>query len=89
MPLLSACVGCGWCCLNDQCVESRILHGYKRRCPEIFWDEALKLYRCKLSGSQRMRLLLAMGEGCCAPLNSWRDDVRDRDAQYPPDDGPY
>jgi len=86
---LSACVGCGWCCLTDQCAESRILHGYKQRCPELFWDAPLGIYRCRLSASPRMRELLAMGLGCCAPLNTWREDVRNRDESHPPGDGAY
>ncbi|MFZ5426405.1 MAG: hypothetical protein ACOZEN_05495 [Thermodesulfobacteriota bacterium] len=73
------CVGCGWCCLTDQCVESRILHGYKERCPDLHWDEGLGLYRCGLSSNAGFRHLLSMGEGCCAPLNVWRKDVRNRD----------
>jgi hypothetical protein len=73
------CVGCGWCCLTDQCGESHILHGYRQRCPEVFWDGAARRYLCRLSSSERMREHLAMGEGCCAPLNSWRGDVKNRD----------
>jgi len=73
------CVGCGWCCLTDQCRESLQLHGYRQRCPEVFWDGGLSLYRCRLSSEKTYRELLAMGEGCCAPLNSWRGDVRNRD----------
>jgi len=72
-------MGCGWCCLDAQCAESHILHGYLERCPELTWDEGLGLYRCRLAGIERFRKLLAMGEGCCAPLNPWRGDVRRRD----------
>ena len=81
MPALEPrpCVGCGWCCLTDQCRESLQLHGYRERCPEVFWDDDLSLYRCRLSSEKTYRELLAMGEGCCAPLNSWRADVRNRD----------
>lgn len=60
-------------------MESHILHGYLKRCPEIAWDESLKLYRCGLSGQESFRRLLGLGEGCCAPLNPWRTDVRNRD----------
>ena len=72
------CVGCGWCCLTDQCVESHIKHGYRERCPEVFWDNDLRCYRCRLSADDSLRRLLGIGEGCCAPLNPWRDDVKDR-----------
>lgn len=73
------CVGCGWCCLTDQCRESHILYGYLPRCPDLYWDEGLAIYRCRLSSQPRFRELLAMGEGCCAPLTSWRLDVKKRE----------
>ncbi|HCR14399.1 MAG TPA: hypothetical protein PKD41_03570 [Solidesulfovibrio sp.] len=79
------CVGCGWCCLSDPCVESHILYGYQKRCPDIYWDEPSGRYRCRLAEDpikgERMRFLLGIGHGCCAPLNGWRDDVRDREKE--------
>ncbi|WP_035066909.1 hypothetical protein [Nitratidesulfovibrio termitidis] len=104
------CVGCGWCCLSDQCQVSHLLHGYLPRCPELLWDAALGRYLCLLmaprhpaSGvsSEASRpgrpcadtpdasrpagdapgpdlTELRQGLGCCAPLCSWRHDVRDR-----------
>jgi hypothetical protein len=78
-----ACLGCGWCCLTDQCRESLRLHGYLPRCPEIHWDLALRRYRCRLAGhplhGDRYRRDLDMGQGCCARDNSWRRDVKNRD----------
>ncbi len=73
------CVGCGWCCLTDQCRDSHIRYGYLERCPDIYWDEAQGLYRCRLAHDPETRRNQAMGKGCCAPLNSWRKDVRNRD----------
>ncbi|MDQ7833108.1 MAG: hypothetical protein RDU30_15370 [Desulfovibrionaceae bacterium] len=77
------CVGCGWCCLNDQCRESHILHGYQKRCPELYWDDAALRYACRLAADpvrgEEFRFLLAIGEGCCARFNTWREDVRNRD----------
>lgn len=119
------CVGCGWCCLSDQCQVSHRLHGYLPRCPELVWDAARGRYLCLLmappcaasalspdvpvpdpSGPNRSGpnasgpdtsgpdtsgpatsgpaasgpdlTELRQGLGCCAPLCSWRCDVRDR-----------
>ncbi|HEU6438113.1 MAG TPA: hypothetical protein VE028_11740 [Nitratidesulfovibrio sp.] len=95
------CVGCGWCCLSDQCQVSHRLHGYVPRCPELVWDAALGRYLCLLMAPARAAFLpatpvmpvmpgaqsgksgpdlteLRQGLGCCAPLCSWRHDVRDR-----------
>jgi hypothetical protein len=77
------CVGCGWCCLTDQCMESHRIHGYLPRCPEIEWDEQLGRYICLLmldplqGGAFKTALL--EGRGCSAPLNPWRDNVCNRD----------
>lgn len=40
------CVGCGWCCLTDPCMESHRKYGYMRRCPDLFWDEEKQRYMC-------------------------------------------
>ncbi|MGE4299511.1 MAG: hypothetical protein AB7E47_15955 [Desulfovibrionaceae bacterium] len=79
------CVGCGWCCLSDQCEESHRLHGFMRRCPEVYWSEENGCYRCRLAAhpekGAHYRATLFMGEGCCARFNTWRTDVRNRDAE--------
>ncbi|WP_366141540.1 hypothetical protein [Pseudodesulfovibrio sp.] len=77
------CVGCGWCCLTDPCQESHRRHGYVRRCPDLKWDEAKGRYLCGLmldpdQGAEVRRSQHA-GQGCYAPLNAWRKDVRNRD----------
>ncbi|WP_353120108.1 hypothetical protein [Nitratidesulfovibrio sp.] len=104
------CVGCGWCCLSDQCQVSHRLHGYLPRCPELLWDAARGRYLCLLMAPPRAASALSpdmpgpdpsgpntsgpatfgpytsgpdltelrQGLGCCAPLCSWRCDVRDR-----------
>lgn len=79
------CVGCGWCCLSDQCQVSHGLHGYLPRCPELVWDGALGRYLCLLMAPDRAAsgplpdlAELRQGLGCCAPLCSWRHDVRCR-----------
>lgn len=80
------CIGCGWCCLRDQCELSHRLHGFLSRCPELFWDEAQQRYLCRLAlphqpteiREQAQRELF-LGHGCCAWHNEWRKDVRRRD----------
>ncbi len=64
-------------------MESHILYGYQKRCPDLYWDEAAGRYRCRLAEDpargEGMRALLGIGHGCCAPLNGWRGDVQRRD----------
>ena len=77
------CVGCGWCCLDTPCWASHRRHGHTRRCPDLAWSEDQGRYICLIMLDKelepRHRLELHQGEGCCAPLNPWRDDVRNRD----------
>lgn len=77
------CVGCGWCCLDNQCEESHRQYGYMRRCPDLKWDDEQGRYLCLMmldpeKGDQARRSNHE-GQGCYAPLNKWRDDVRNRD----------
>ena len=54
-----------------------------RRCPDLYWDAGAGRYLCRLildpGRNQGVLLNLGVGEGCCAPLNDWRNDVRNRD----------
>ena len=79
------CVGCGWCCLTDPCEESHRRYGYRRRCPDLRWDAAAGRYLCGLmlnpEQGEAVRRSQHAGQGCYAPLNSWRDDVRNRDGE--------
>ncbi len=76
------CVGCGWCCLRDPCSESHRRYGYTKVCPELLWDEASRRYLCKLmldpEYGEAVRQSQHAGQGCYAPLNAWRKDVRNR-----------
>lgn len=76
------CLGCGWCCLSDQCPESHRRYGYLKRCPDLFWDGSKKRYLCLLMDDPQIgedvRQALHAGQGCCAPLCDWRADVKDR-----------
>ncbi|NDV23783.1 hypothetical protein FMS18_13800 [Desulfovibrio sp. JC022] len=77
------CVGCGWCCISDQCEVSHRKYGYVRRCPDLLWSQDQGRYICLLMGHPEegddAKRQLFEGEGCCAPLMTWRDDVRNRD----------
>jgi len=76
------CVGCGWCCLDNPCETSHRRHGYVGRCPDLAWDPGQGRYLCGLVLDPELgatvRAEQFVGEGCCAPLNAWRGDVRDR-----------
>lgn len=82
-PPLPPCVGCGWCCLADQCEVSHRLHGYQARCPELYWSDTVGCYRCALMShpqyGELARRSCHAGKGCCAPLNTWRKDIRKRE----------
>lgn len=76
------CVGCGWCCLHDPCSESHRKYGYTKRCPDLLWDEENTRYICRLmldpAYSEKVRESQHEGQGCYAPLNDWRKDVKNR-----------
>nr|WP_126381333.1 hypothetical protein [Desulfovibrio ferrophilus] len=78
-------MGCGWCCLTDQCNVSHDLYGYSQPCPDLYWDEALGRYVCLLMRDdekrEQYRKALYQGEGCCARFNPWRENVRNRDGE--------
>lgn len=75
-------MGCGWCCLDNQCDVSQRLYGYAPRCPALVWDPGPGRYLCRLAGDPErgaeFRADLGVGLGCCAPLNAWRGQVRER-----------
>ena len=77
------CVGCGWCCLTDQCMDSMRRHGYQRRCPELKWAENRHRYICLAmldkDWADEIRFNQHAGQGCCAPLNPWRNEIKNRD----------
>jgi len=69
-----SCVGCGYCCITATCSIGLYLYGLNVRCPALKWNG--KRYLCELVDLYKNAL--AIGEGCCAPLNTWRERVRDR-----------
>ena len=58
-------------------------HGYLPHCPDLLWNDEQGRYLCRamLEGESRVdvRYNQHAGKGCCAPLNAWRQDVRNRD----------
>jgi hypothetical protein len=77
------CVGCGWCCLDNQCETSHRLYGYRKRCPSLRFDETRGRYLCMLMldpvHAKESRRANFESQGCCNPLGEWRKDVRNRD----------
>jgi hypothetical protein len=65
------CVGCGYCCLTAQCWFSIECFGeLDDVCPSLVNDG--ERFRCAQVGSERLRQMVAIGAGCCSPLNSRR-----------------
>ena len=71
-----------YCCKKARCVVSYIAEGYLEgvspfdvigtdpKCPYLYWDG--DKYRCKLAKDPKFAKELAIGAGCCSPLNSER-----------------
>ena len=68
------CLGCGYCCKKATCMLGASLHGPQAPCPELVFKDGK--YRCRqVLNADPTRLAqliegLALGEGCCSPLNS-------------------
>lgn len=80
---VAECVGCGYCCKKAPCVASTRLYPGARYCPQLIWGDDLGRYLCHLSmipGSvgEKYRQELSIGAGCSSSLNTWRQDVRQR-----------
>jgi hypothetical protein len=72
------CVGCGYCCRTAPCMAAQRVYGPVDTCPGLKWDGAK--YRCELCEKPgdigaRYREELAIGAGCCSPLNSDRQQI--------------
>jgi len=72
------CVGCGYCCITAKCSIGLFLYGQNGRCPALKWNG--RRYLCELV--DLFKDALAIGAGCCAPLNTWREKVRERKEVY-------
>jgi hypothetical protein len=74
-----ACVGCGFCCVKAPCLLVQFRGGEWRGCPYPGFDgnrhqcgfvivEAFRPGLLKINVQEE----LAIGEGCCCAMNSWR-----------------
>jgi hypothetical protein len=74
------CVGSGYCCTKALCLLGVEKHGeMEGPCPSLRWDSEAGRHWCGLILDGEIDgWELAAGEGCCAPLNSWRGKVKDR-----------
>lgn len=74
-----SCVGCGYCCRKAPCsVAMRIFGNSIKECPALMWDGSKYFCElCKKDGylGEKYRKELYIGEGCCSPLNSDRDNI--------------
>jgi hypothetical protein len=76
------CLGCGFCCLKSPCVLGQMRYGSEptTRCPGLVWKETR--YICQIIEDRpeddSLRIELAVGEGCCCGLNTWRRNVKFR-----------
>lgn len=70
------CVGCGHCCLTAICVIGQLEFNVncKSKCPGLIWNG--NRYICKLANKYKRQL--AIGAGCCQPLNNWRSHIKER-----------
>lgn len=85
------CVGCGFCCIKARCTVSLRIWPLTKgnECPGLFWTG--ERYICKLAAMDGpkgvdFRVELHVGAGCCASLNTWRNEIiprRDRDIEQP------
>ncbi len=73
-----SCVGSGYCCKKAPCMLGVQLHGLVAPCPSLVFDDNKRRYMCGeivSARGERLELLkreLAIGAGCCSPLNSDR-----------------
>lgn len=77
------CIGCGYCCKTARCQVSFIeagmnpvdpfdVIGEKPDCPYLYFDEKQDKYRCLIADKYKEEL--AIGEGCCSPMNTTRQN---------------
>ena len=77
------CVGCGFCCITAKCSAGQRLYPSAKTCPALLWSDEKNRYYCDLMSLPgnigfEYRKELYAGEGCCAGLNSWRNDIKNR-----------
>jgi len=67
------CVGCGYCCRKAQCSWSQNRHGTQEVCPEL--EQKENRYWCKAADNPELAREVAIGAGCCSPMNSDRGEA--------------
>jgi hypothetical protein len=72
------CVGCGYCCITATCSIGLFLFGKNGQCPALRWNGSR--YICDLVDIYKNAL--AIGKGCCAPQNTWREKVSKKKEVY-------
>lgn len=82
--VVKKCVGCGFCCMQAKCVAGQRIFGLHDHCKALIWNSEDNRYYCNLMllpgiVGESYRSELYAGEGCCCGLNSWRNDVKNRD----------
>ena len=77
---IKPCIGCGHCCIKSPCSYELMKHGDRDEiCPELIWSVEDNRYICKaILNNPKVARALYAGEGCCANMNSWRWDVKER-----------
>jgi len=79
-----ACIGCGYCCMKSPCAVSLFAKYWKNgSCQALKWNG--KRYVClyiidakEIKRTER-EFDLAIGAGCCSSMNTWRNEVKNRD----------
>ena len=81
-PPYRPCVGCGYCCRKAQCTPSIRVYGIiPAGCPALYFKDGR--YWCQLADEEKKlpedqrwaSKYVAIGAGCCSPLNSDRVKV--------------
>lgn len=73
------CVGCGYCCRSAVCIVGRTRYGnIAAPCPLLARKDGrwrcLAVLEAKGARELHLKSVLAIGAGCCSPLNSDRQE---------------
>jgi hypothetical protein len=64
------CVGCGYCCSKAPCPYSMLKYCVAHPCPGLYWNG--ERYRCAHIDDPKLHREVAIGDGCCSTMNTWR-----------------
>jgi len=78
--MIKPCIGCGYCCKKAMCFIGIVIYGRpKDNCPYLIWSNTRNRYLCQLVISNESFInKISIGEGCGSPLNTWRNQVKER-----------